>query len=158
MNQKRSLLERLFAGTVHLVAMFGVLHFAVNLIGFPIFPRTTLYWLIPHAVVLLVSFRWSRFVFAHAIGACSFHLGGLTLAFIPVIFRTLSAAGLLGERWYYTGWMGYSTTPIWGWMVMIMIPVTIFTFGLTGDAAVKGYDGQNFDYPLIGRLTSRLSR
>lgn len=158
MKQKHVLLQRLVAGTVHLIAMIGVLHFAINLIGFPIFPRTTLYWLIPHAVVLLVSFKWSRFVFAHAIGACGFHLMGLSLGLIPVIFRTLSAAGLLGERWYYTGWMGYSTTPIWGWMVAIMIPVTIFTFGLTGDAAVKGYDGQPFDYPLIGRITSRLAR
>lgn len=153
---KPSFLERLVGGLAHLIALSGALHFAMLLITFPVFPKITLYWLIPNVVLSLVALKWSRYILTHTVQAFFVQIAVFGMALIPWFIRVLNAAGLLNERWFYTGWEGYRTTPAWGLMTLIVGLSTIMLFGVTGDAAVKGFTGSRFEYPIIWRLTRRI--
>ncbi|HWI54041.1 MAG TPA: hypothetical protein VNT01_18035 [Symbiobacteriaceae bacterium] len=154
----RSLLERVVGGLAHLITLAGVLHLLINMIGFPLFPKSTILWLVPNTIFAVLSFRWSRYVYSHVVQALTLHLAGISLAAVPMLIRLASIAGLLGERWYYTGWNGSGATPVWSLMVMIISLLGLVLFTVTCEAAVRGFTGEPFQYPLVGRLARRIAK
>lgn len=153
----RSLSERFAGGIAHLIALAGTLHLVVNLIGFPLFPKTTILWLLPNVVFGIVALKWSSFVYDHVLQALAVQVCGIALSLVPWAIRMLRVAGLMGERWYYTGWEGSGATPAWSLMVGIVTLLSLGLFVLATEAAVRGFSGEHFKYPLLGRLTSRMT-
>lgn len=155
---KTNFFEKLLSGLAHLVMLAGVSHLVMNLIGWPIFPIGTYYFLLPNLGLALIALFFSRFVLAHVLQAVGLHVAALGLGAVPAVLRYLVAVGILGERWQYTGWGGYGFTPVWALMTMIIMFSAIFIFSVSCEAAVRGFTGTTFTYPLVGRLVSRLSR
>jgi hypothetical protein len=71
---KPTLFEGLVGVTAHLIALAGVMHLVINLIGWPLFPAAALLFLIPNGLLLLLALPWSRFVRAHVIQAITVNL------------------------------------------------------------------------------------
>jgi uncharacterized membrane protein len=154
---KPNLLESLVSSVSHLIALVGVMLLVINLVGLPIFPTSVLYFLVPNVLLLLLSLLWSKFVRGHVLQALTIHLLGMCLGAIPGIIRFAVSHHILGERWQYTGWGGYGMTPAWALMVMFLAFFALAIFTAACEAIVKAAVGERYQYPLIGRLTSRLS-
>jgi len=153
----RSLLERAVGGLAHLITLAGVLHLLINMIGFPLFPKSTILWLVPNTAFALLSFRWSRYTYSHVVQALSLHLAGISLAVVPLLIRLAGMAGLLSERWYYTGWGGSGATPVWSLMVVLISMLGLVLFTVACEAAVRGFTGEPFQYPLVGKVARRIT-
>ncbi|HWI64572.1 MAG TPA: hypothetical protein VNT75_22295 [Symbiobacteriaceae bacterium] len=154
----RSFSERIMSGTAHLITLVGVLHLMINIIGFPLFPKSTIIWLIPNTVFAIVAFKWSHFAYSHVAQALSLHLSGVALAVVPWIIRLLGLAGVMSEKWYYTGWEGSGATPAWSLATGIIAFLGLVIFCLASEAAVRGYTGDYFQYPLIGKIAKRITQ
>lgn len=158
MQQTRAFDEKLLSGLTHLIMLVGVSHLVMNLIGMPIFPTATYYFLLPNLALAIIALFRSRFTLAHVMQATGLHVAALGLGTVPAILRKLVALGVLGEQWQYTGWGGYGFTPVWALMTMILMFSAIFIFSVSCEAAVRGFTGSTFTYPLVGRLVARISR
>ena len=152
MRHTYSVTERIVAGLAHLFMLVGVLVTLINLIGWPLFPKSAYYFLIPNAVLALVSFRRWPFAWSHVGQAVTYHVGGLLLGTSPPFLRFLSHLGVLGEKWQYTGFGGNGITPTWALMVLVMAFAGLFLLSMASDATVKGFAGERVEYPLAGRL------
>jgi uncharacterized Tic20 family protein len=157
MRKQYKVEERIVAGLAHLLMMFGVLITLINLIGWPLFPKSAYYFLIPNAVLALLYWKRSAYARTNLVQAITYHVAGLLLGFVPAALRIMVEVGILGEKWQYTGWGGNGFTPTWGLMVLIVGFSGVAIFSLASDAAIKAFAGDEVRYPLLGKLADRLA-
>ncbi len=150
--------ERILAGLTHVLPMVGVLHMIALMLSLPLFPPQTLWFLVPNALLALLWWPVSCYVWHHALQALAIHVMGLGMALVPWFIRDLGAHGMLSERWAYTGWGGYGFNAAFALMALTFIVGGIAVLSLTADAIVRALRGEQIQYPGLGRLAVRLTR
>ena len=149
--------DKLVSGLTHLLAAAGILHLIVNLIGMPLFPRHTLVLLVPNALLLIAGLLGSRLVLRHVLQANLLHLTGLAVSLIPWTMRVLAQYRLIPEKayaFYHDG----GTTASWSLSTVGLVIVGLVIFSGAIEASDRGFHGQEFRYPLVGKLVDRYLR
>lgn len=149
--------ERLVGGATHLVALAGATHLYMNFLLYPTFPWKTLLFFGPNLLLALLYWSRSRLLFAQVVQALIAHICSLGLALIPWMIWVLRAKNIMGDEWSEPSvpWLGI--TPEWALAAILLSILGACVFVLMADAAISGFSGRVFQYPIIGRFSRWLT-
>lgn len=117
------------------------------------FPKRGLLFLLPNLLLLAYALWRSAFAVLHVGQAVIGSVAGLVLSAVPEGIRWLAWHGYINGVWFRSaGYDGSKITPLWALDAAILIIGGLLLFAGEAEAISRGFTGQPFQWPLIGRL------